>query len=197
MIARWWSTGRRALAGRAHWAALVVALTMLRLLTDLGMGPDVATDAYLLTLAGLGIVWCGRVLVGAVSDETAQDPRLHRPPPERPPRLVGLEESVAWAARSAYVRDTRLRPDLRYAVADRLGRAGFYLGSHPDAPGLLGPATTALVSSTTVAEPGAGRPGFDEAQLTALATELSGLDERIEQHRHLRADQPYETGDAH
>jgi hypothetical protein len=80
------------------------------------------------------------------------------------------------------VRDTRLRPDLRFAVADRLGRAGYYLGSHPAASTLLGPTTAALVASVEVAEPGSGRRGFDSHQLEALATEVAGLDERIAQH---------------
>jgi hypothetical protein len=196
VIARGWSTGRRALAGRTRWAGLVVALTMVRLLTDLGMGPDVATDAYLLTLTALGLVWCGRVLVDAVSAERPQNPPPQRPLPERPPRLVSLEETVEWSVRSEYVRDTRLRPDLRYAVADRLGRAGYYLGDHPAAPALLGPATSALVESVDVAEPGTGRRGFDQHQLEALATELAGLDERIEKH-HESASPRTETGESH
>ena len=191
MIASWRPAAQRALAGRAGWVWAVLALTMLRLLSDLGMGAAAATDAYLLTLAALGCVWCARRLVAAVSTEPPQDPRPVRPLPERPSRLVSLEESVDWAARSAHVRDTRLRPELRYAVADRLGRAGYYLGSHPAAATLLGPTTAALVESVEVAQAGTGMRGLDQSQLEALATELAGLDERIEQYH----EGPYETGD--
>lgn len=193
MIAAWWSTARRALAGRAGWVWVLLALTMVRLLTDLGLGASGATKAYLLTVSALGCIWCARRLAAAVSAERPQDPRRRRPLPERPPRLVSLEEAIEWAARSEYVRDTRLRPDLRYAVADRLGRAGYYLGSHRAASMLLGPTTAALVESVEVAEAGSGRPGLDLQQLEALAAELAGLDERIEQHH----DGPYETGVTH
>jgi hypothetical protein len=201
MTGRWWSTARRALAGRASAVVAVVALTMVRLLTDLGMGSAAATNAYLLALSALGLVWCGRRLAGAVSAEWPQNPRPLRSQPERPPRLVSLEETVEWAARSEHVRDTRLRPDLRFAVADRLGRGGYYLGSHPAAVPLLGPVTSAVISAVTVAEAGTGRRGLDQHQLEAIATELAGLDERIEHHHDLQqdnpADGPYETRDAH
>jgi hypothetical protein len=193
MIASSWTAAQRALAGRAGWVLAVLALTMLRLLSDLGLGSAAATDAYLLTVAGLGCVWCTRRLLTAVSAERPQDPRPLRSRPERPPRLVSLEESVDWAARSAHTRDTRLRPEIRYAVADRLGRAGYYLDSHPAATALLGPTTAALVASVEVAEAGTGRRGLDQHEVEALATELAGLDERI-QHHH---DGPYETGVAH
>jgi hypothetical protein len=153
---------------------------MLRLLTDLGMGAATATDVYLLCLAALCLLWCAKALVAAVSPESPAQPYPYRLDPGRPTRLVTLEEAVEWGVRSAHVRDTRLRADVRFAVADRLGRAGIYLGSDPRADVVLGPTTRWLVESRAVVDAATGERGLDPQQVRDLTEELAGLDDRIE-----------------
>jgi hypothetical protein len=156
----------------------VVGLTMLRLLTDLGLGENAATNAYLLTLTALSLLWLSAVLIASVSAE--QPPRHHpkRPAQERSARLVDLEEAVEWSMDSAHVRDIRLRPDVRAAVADRLVRWHLHLGEDL-AAAIMGPTTRWLVESQSEAEPGTVR-GLDGTQVRDLTAELATLDERLQ-----------------
>jgi hypothetical protein len=125
---------RRLAVERAGGLALLVGLSLLRLLTDAGFTPSVATELYLLAVTGVVLSWCLRALAAT---EARQRLRLsvygRRRLQGRPERLAALEESVPYWTASSGLRHYRLRPEVRTVAAERLTRLGIDLRTDPRA----------------------------------------------------------------
>jgi hypothetical protein len=167
---------RRILVRRAVGVVVLLGLTMLRLLSDLGLRPDVATELYLLAVTGVVLFWCFQVLAGM----PASDPFWSRAgrrsqQHERPERLVVLEEMFAFWVRTSYTRHRRLRPAVRALVASRLKRSGIDLDTDPRAPQLLGGPTWELVRLDAPAPSDADAEGLSPEQIAQIARTLTAL----------------------
>ena len=167
---------RRILVRRAVGVAVLLGLTMLRLLTDLGLRPHVATELYLLAVTGVVLFWCFQVLVGM----PASDPFWSRADrrsrlQDRPERLGVLEEMFAFWMRTTYTTHRRLRPAVRALVATRLKRSGIDLDTDPRAPRLLGATTWDLVRLDAPEPTDQDTVGLTAAQADELARTLTAL----------------------
>jgi hypothetical protein len=178
---------RRLLARRPAGLALLLGLTMLRLLTSGGLRSAVATEVYLLAVSAVILTWCFQVLVKLPAPDRLWARAERRAEPRgRPTRLGVLEESVTFWVRSSYMQHLRLRPAVRDLAGGRLSRAGIDLDHDPRSPLLLGrtgwsivgpdaekpldgdaaPLTPAQMQDLTRALTALSRPGFAEAKQT-------------------------------
>ena len=137
---------RQILVRRASGVVVLLALSMLRLLTSLGFSSAVATELYLLAVTGVVLFWCFQVLAGLPRSDPFWSRAARRSNlRDRPERLVVLEEMYAFWVRTGYTVQRRLRPAVRLLVAGRLSREGIDLDRDPRAPTILGPTTWDLV----------------------------------------------------
>ena len=167
---------RKVVVRRATSVAALLALTMARLLTDGGLKPAIADELYLLAVTALVVAWCLRVLVQSETVERPGTARSRRPaPPERPERLVRVEDNVKWWVQSAYLRHTALRPALRGLAVDRLRRAGIDIDRDPRAAQLLGETGWSLVRQGVEPPADDGAVGLTPAQALDLARSLKAL----------------------
>lgn len=167
---------RRILMRRVVGVVVLLALTMLRLLTDLGLRPHVATEVYLLAVTGVLLFWCFQVLAGMPASDpfwSRADRRsqLH----DRPERLAVLEEMFAFWIRTSYTRHRRLSPAVRGLVVSRLGRSGIDLDTDPRAPRLLGPTTWNLVRLDAPAPTDEDTVGLTSKDADEIARTLTAL----------------------
>ncbi len=137
---------RRILVRRVVGVVVLLGLTMLRLLTDLGLRPHVATELYLLAVTGVVLFWCFQVLAGMPRSNPFWSRAARRSNlQDRPERLVVLEDMYAFWVRTGYTVHRRMRPAVRLLVAGRLAREGIDLDRDPRAPAILGPTTWDVV----------------------------------------------------
>lgn len=155
--------------------AVLLALTMVRLLTNGGLSGSVATEVYLLAVTALVVTWCLRVLVRAESMIPRPWQRSRRVgEPQRPERLKRFEDKMEWWAASPHARHRGLRPAVRALTADRFRRAGIDIDRDPRARQLLGPSVWALIERD-VPEPLEDGPGLTLGQAQDLARTLKTL----------------------
>jgi hypothetical protein len=167
---------RRILVRRVVGVVVLLGLTMLRLLTDLGLRPAVATELYLLAVTGVALFWCFQVLVRLETSDRLWSRAARRPDLDRrPDRLVVLEEGVTFWVRTSYTRFRRLRPAVRALVQVRLSRSGVDLDLDPRAPGLLGRTTWQLVEPEATAPKDDDTVGLSDAEIDDLARTLTHL----------------------
>jgi hypothetical protein len=167
---------RRILLRRAVGVGALLGLTMLRLLTDLGLRPDVATELYLLAVTGVVLFWCFQVLARMpVSDPFWSRADRRSKQHDRPDRLEVLEEMVAFWVRTSYTRHRRLRPAVRALVESRLGRAGIGLDTDPRARTLLGTTTWELVRLDAPAPTDEDTVGLSPREADQIARTLTAL----------------------
>lgn len=168
---------RRLAAERAGGLAILVGLSLLRLLTDGGLRPSVATELYLLAVTGVVLSWCVRVLVATEAWERLR-PSVYgrRRLPDRPARLAALEESVPYWTRSAGLRHYRLRPEVRTVAAERLTRLGIDLRNDPRAEAALGRTVWELVRLDVPPPADEHGPGMSPAQVEELIAKLEALE---------------------
>jgi hypothetical protein len=167
---------RRVLIRRVGWLAVLLGLTTLRLLTDGGFSPAVATELYLLALTGLVVLWFLQVLVNAESFERPGRPGARRPASGgRPEALTRLEGDVQWWSRLAYHRHTAMRPAVRSLAVDRLHRAGIDFEDNPRAEQILGPVGWWLVRPGVEPPADDAAAGLTAAQARELARTLTAL----------------------
>jgi hypothetical protein len=149
---------RRLLVHRPAGLALLLGLTMLRLLTTGGLRSAVATEVYLLAVTAVVLTWCFQVLVKLPAPDRLWARAERRAEAKgRPVRLEVLEEGVTFWVRSSYQQYRRLRPAVRDLAGGRLRRAGIDLDHDPRAPLLLGRTGWSIV------DPDAGKPLDDDA----------------------------------
>jgi hypothetical protein len=166
----------KVLTRRVAGVSGLLALTMLRLLTDGGLKPAVANELYLLAVIGLVVTWCLLVLVRVETAERPDSPRSRRPDPRgRPDRLSMLEDSVAYWSETAYLRHLHLRPAVRILAIDRLHRAGIDIDSDPRAAQILGPTCWELVRAGVEPPADAGVIGLTATQVADLTRTLESL----------------------
>ena len=167
---------RQILVRRAVGVVVLLGLTMLRLLTDLGLRPAVATELYLLAVTGVALSWCFQLLVRLETPDRLWSRAAGRPDLDRrPDRLVVLEESVAFWVRTSYTRHRRLRPAVRALVQARLTRSGVDLDRDQRAPQLLGRTTWSLVQPEADAPKDDDTVGLSDAHIDDVARTLTAL----------------------
>ncbi|BEP12455.1 hypothetical protein acdb102_07660 [Acidothermaceae bacterium B102] len=167
---------RRILVRRAVGVVVLLGLTMLRLLTDLGLRPAVATELYLLAVTAVALFWCFQLLARLETSDRLWSRAARRPDLDRrPDRLVSLEESVTFWVRTSYTRHRRLRPAVQGLVRARLSRSGIDLDRDPRAPAVLGRTAWHLVHPDAPAPKDDDTVGLTDAQIDDLARTLTAL----------------------
>jgi hypothetical protein len=167
----------RLAAERARGLAVLVGLSLLRLLTDGGLRPAVATELYLLAVTGVVLSWCLRALAAT---EARQRLRLSVYARQRllgrPARLTALEESMPYWTGSAGLRHYRLRPEVRTVAAERLTRLGIDLRTDPRAEAALGRTVWDLVRLGVPPPTDEHGPGMTPSQVEELIAKLEALE---------------------
>jgi hypothetical protein len=167
---------RRILVRRAVGVVVLLGLTMLRLLTDLGLDPDVATELYLLSVTGVVLLWCFQVLAGLPASDPLWSRADRRSQQQgRPDRLEVLDEMFTFWIRTSYTRHRRLRPAVRALIATRLKRSNIDLDTDPRAPRLLGPQTWELVRPDAPPPSDEDSVGLTARQVDEIARTLTAL----------------------
>ncbi|MDX6205592.1 MAG: hypothetical protein QOF39_1649 [Frankiales bacterium] len=168
---------RRLAVERAGGLAVLIGLTLLRLLTDAGLGSAVATELYLLAVTGVVLSWCLRLLAATEARERFRPPAYGRRRLEgRPERLVSLEESMPYWTAAAGPRHYRLRPEVRSVVAERLTRLGIDLRTDQRAESALGRTVWDLVRADVPPPVDEHGPGLSPVQVDELIARLEALE---------------------
>lgn len=170
------STLRRLVRERLGGVTLLVALTVCRLLTSLGMSAAVATELYLLAVTAIVVTWCLQVMALTGTRARLRASAYGRRQMQgRPERLVALEESVPFWIQVAGLRHYRLRPEVTTLAAERLTRLGVDLRTDPRAKAALGPAVWDLVRVGVPAPTDDQGPGLSAAEVEEIIATLEAL----------------------
>jgi hypothetical protein len=168
---------RRLVLERAGGLALLLGLSLLRLVTDAGLGSSVATELYLLAVTGVVLTWCLRVLAATEATERLRPSAYGRRQLQgRPARLAALEESMPYWTGSSGLRHYRLRPEVRTVAAERLTRIGIDLRTDPRAELALGPTTWELVRLDVPPPKDEHARGLSPAEVEDLIATLEALE---------------------
>jgi hypothetical protein len=168
---------RRVVLERAGGLAVLVGLSLLRLLTDAGLGSAVATELYLLAVTGVVLTWCLRALAATEARARLRPSSYGRRQLQgRPSRLAALEESVPYWTGSSGLRHYRLRPEVRTVAAERLTRIGIDLRTDPRAEQALGRTGWELVRLDVPAPADEHARGLSPAEVEDLIATLEALE---------------------
>jgi hypothetical protein len=168
---------RRLVTERVGGLAVLIGLTLLRLVTDLGAGAAVATELYLLAVTGVVLGWCLRALaVTEVRGRMRQTPYGRRRLLGRPEHLVALEDAMPYWVEVAGLRYYRLRPEIRGVAADRLTRLGIDLRTDARAEVALGQTVWELIRTDAAPPQDEKDRGFSPAQVQELTAKLEALE---------------------
>jgi hypothetical protein len=168
---------RRLVLERAGGLAVLVGLSLLRLLTDAGFGSAVATELYLLAVTGVVLSWCLRVLAATEARARLRPSAYGRRQLQgRPERLVSLEESVPHWTGSSGLCHYRLRPEVRTVAAERLTRLGLDLRTDPRARQALGHTAWELVRLDVPPPADEHARGLSPAEVEELIATLEAIE---------------------
>jgi hypothetical protein len=161
-------------------ALVILGLSIARVSADAaGADTGLVNRAYVFALGAVAL----HALIGVIDRRTTRPTRTAfddaaRPAalvPERPARLLTLQDLATVGGNNAIGAHSHLRPYLRTLLRDTLGTKGVALDTDPRAPELLGATTWELVRPDRPAPADGRGPGLTDAALSAVTETLERI----------------------